>query len=260
MEIRDYHRYVTLMHNGFYDKMFFVNKLFENWSSMIDFGCADGFLTKIIAQVFPEKQIYGYDDSKEMISTALNTGEMPENARFVFSSPGNCDIINLSSVLHEIYNKEEDIKKFISFIKDTNPRCIIIRDMQLNDKYCSISARGLTQIVKNVREWTEKVNKKGELIRYEMIYGDIHHIKSLQQFLLKYPYIDGPNWDRELNEDYSLFSYKNLIKRLENEGLKYTPSYYEEYCLPYLKHKWKKTFGLEDNKFLTHVKTILWRE
>ena len=107
-DIKDYHRYTTLMRNGFYDKLFFIDKIFGQWKTFLDFGCADGFLTKMIAEIFPDKQIIGYDKSPEMIARAIGSGSMPGNVTFTTSLPtSGIDIIYFCSVLHEITDEKE---------------------------------------------------------------------------------------------------------------------------------------------------------
>jgi hypothetical protein len=41
-----------------------------DWDSFLDYGCADGFLTRMIGEAFPEKEIYGYDADPAMIVKA----------------------------------------------------------------------------------------------------------------------------------------------------------------------------------------------
>lgn len=250
--IKDYNRYTTLMRNGFYDKLFFVDKLFGEWSSFLDYGCADGFLTKLIAEIFPDKNVYGYEAS-EIYRDNYSIGSLPDNVHFS-ERVRQTDVILLSSVLHEIlhYGKIDEIAKFWYFVFNSGYKYIIIRDM-----ICMENANSWLSVtdalVSKVTKWCSSNGFYGELLRFEEVYGDIAQPKAMLQFLLKYMYISSPNWNRELQEDYLHLNYSSLMKKIPPF---YTVDYSEVYTLPYLQHKWAEDFGAVPS-FKTHIKMIL---
>ena len=254
-DIKDYHRYTTLMRNGFYDKLFFIDKIFGQWKTFLDFGCADGFLTKMIAEIFPDKQIIGYDKSPEMIARAIGSGSMPANVTFTTSLPtSGIDIIYFCSVLHEITDEMEREELEDHILDKLTPKYMIIRDMCFSFKN-SIYTTGKEKLISNISEYLSFINKKGELERFENIYGSIKTDRSFAQFLLKYSYIESPNWDRELNEDY--FNSGSLIHRTSfRSGSRLT--YIHDYNIPYLEQKWEDDFRFiaPSTFFTTHTQRI----
>ena len=255
-DIKDYHRYTTLMRNGFYDKLFFIDKIFGEWKTFLDVGCADGFLTKMIAEIFPDKHIIGYDKNPEMISRAVSAGTMPANVSFTTTLPtGGIDIAYFCSVLHEMIDIESR-KEMISHVRGhMKLKYLIIRDMQYNYKN-NILFSNRTNINKAIVEYLRSINKLGELERFESIYGNISiGMDLLAQFLLKYPYIESPNWDRELNEDYF-----NNLSLIQSSGFTVGSRlvYFHYYNVPYLEYKWENDFKFigASHFFTTHAQKI----
>ncbi len=255
MEISDYHRYTSLMRNGFYDKLFFVDKLFGNWKKLLDFGCGDGFLTKMIAEIFPNKTIIGYDVNKDILEGAKENGSYPSNV--IFRSNTNpyedSDVLLLSSVIHEIYayaGPECDPSSFWRWVFSTGFNKIVIRDMMPDED--SYFYSGL--VVNNIAEWCYKNGFHGELERFENEWGPIGvSAKSFTHFLLKYPYMTSPNWDRELMENYIGFTLQDFRALLPTT---YRVVYEDNRTLPYFQDKWSKDFGM--TRFpKTHTKLIL---
>ena len=54
--------------------MFFIDKVFEPFSTIVDFGCANGELIRALSSLFPEYRYVGYDISEDMINAAKNSG------------------------------------------------------------------------------------------------------------------------------------------------------------------------------------------
>lgn len=253
-QIKDYDRYVQLMRNGFYDKMFFVDKIFGEWQTMLDYGCADGFLTKLIAEVFPTKTIIGYDSDKHMINGNYSIGPLPANV--IFSTiPTKADVLLLSSVIHEIYSYEfkEGVDKFWDFVFNSGFKKIIIRDMIYDDNtFPGISTE---ETASRVRTWCHQNKCLGELQNFEEIYGNIKRGgRSLVHFMLKYMYITSPNWKREISEDYLSCSIRQLKNLIPKD--KYWIVHTESYSVPYLRHKWKQDFNIRYYPH-THSKIII---
>jgi hypothetical protein len=254
--INDYYRYTQLMRNGFYDKLFFIDKIFDPWSTLVDYGCADGFQTKILAQIFPEKQIVGYDSDPDMLNRAQFTGSLPSNVRFT-SDVTNLqgDIIFLSSVVHEVYSyakNSDEVQAFWSMVFQPGRKHVIVRDM-VQPVFDRLSPQFVHQATPIVKKWCEENHVRGELQRFEEHFGSIDKAKNLLHFLLKYLYITSPNWMREVHENYLSQSVERLLGVAPSD---WRLDYREDYTLPYLKWKWRKDFGL-DVPFTSHVKLIL---
>lgn len=254
--IQNYHRYTELMKNGFYDKLFFIDKLFGNWNGIFDYGCADGFLTKLIAELFPDKRIVGYDNNKHMIDTAKYTGSYPENVSFTSKQNPEelLDVVLLSSVIHEIYSyyKKEDILTFWDYIFSTGKfKKIIIRDMIPDDRSYSGVMRPNAGRLTKIREWFGRNQYTGDLKRFETLWGPLESGKSYTHLLLKYPYIESPNWEREIKENYLALTLQEL-----QCPTGWRVAYQECCALPYLANKWYEDFGITTPP-KTHTKLIL---
>ena len=251
--------YVKRMAKSIYDKLFFVDKIFDDdISSFIDFGCADGTLISF-AQQYYDCNFIGYDNNISMINKAINN---QVNAQFytdwqLLADTMNNDfadcILNLSSVIHEVYsyaNNEQDIYDFWNIVFCSNFKYIVIRDM--GNKNNNPLNKTYLELLEKIRLTHTK-----QLTDFECIYGKIDCISKLIHFLLKYKYIE--NWDREVKENYLPITLADIIKLNENYGNKYEIIYSKEYCLPYIKHLVEFDFNteLKDN---THYKVIFKRK
>ncbi len=243
-KISDYNRYIDLMKNGFYDKLFFIDKLFGDWETLVDFGCADGFSTKILATIFPTKKIIGYDSDKKMINIARNTGQLPSNVSFTSNKDviRTGDILFLCSVMHEVhaYQTIKEVEEFYKWVFSDNWKYVIIRDM-IGAYNHSNSITTVQE--KKVREYCERMGINGELERFENQWGSISRTECLIHWMMKYLYVDSPNWNRELFENYTGVN----VHSLSHAG--YLPvnweiEYKELYILPFLKHKWVEDFDI----------------
>lgn len=267
--IKDYSHYVDLMRNGFFDKLFFVDKVFDDWEYFVDFGCADGFLTKMVAEIFPKKTVIGLDDNEKFVEVALHKGPSPDNARFnvydvdkgiagVVPVPSK-SILNLSSVIHEIYayKTTAEIDRFWKMVFKSGFKKIVIRDMVYDDSRTEIiSSQQLARIIKNTAMFD--CVKKSIISRFEEIWGPLETPRALSHYLCKYMYADSPNWDRELMENYTGCSVSELMSRIPlSSG--YHEIYKEVYTIPYLKRQWHRDLGIPYGTPVpkTHIKLIL---
>jgi hypothetical protein len=255
-QINDYYKYTQLMRNGFYDKLFFIDKLFDPWQTLVDYGCADGFQTKMLAGIFPDKMIVGYDQDPDMLLRAQFGGGISSNVRFTHSQEEiqQGDIMFLSSVLHEIYSYKsaEDIATFWSLVFSEGRKQVIIRDMSFNGALTPIHEYTLLPM----KQWCEDHQVRGELLRFEEQFGSLEEPKNFMHFLLKYQYTTSPNWRRELYEDYFAFNVNHFVKNLP-EG--WHIDHYEKYTLPYLKWRWRNELDL-DMPYTTHFKLIITKQ
>lgn len=257
-QINNYYRYTQLMRNGFYDKLFFIDKLFRKWGSMVDYGCADGFLTKLIADIFPEKQLIGYDRDERMINYARFTGSMPNNVQFTSNRKliREAHGIYLSSVIHEVYSySHAHVNEFWDDVFSPERKFVVIRDMIL-PKFEPLT--NFDEMVNAILTYVSKINAVGELKRFGEHFNWNGMESSIQaiHFLLKMPYIYSPNWNRELFENYIPISDYDFQVGVIPIG--WEIFYEEHYTLPYLKFWWKENLGI-DVPYDTHSKYIIQR-
>lgn len=257
--IQNYQVYTERMNKSLADKLFFIDFLKEHpkIKTFVDFGCADGQLLKIINDIFPYFRLVGIDNNREMIVRAR------ENVRngFFYSSIStpvavmydkNGKVLNLSSVLHEIFSyiSREQILYIFDKINLDKYDYIFVRDMNYRE-IPSISSCSCIDVDKKVFELIDK--KCGSLRKdFENYYHvDISQNKrAFIHFLLKYTYVE--NWNREMRENYFSFSIEQLINLLPN----YELIQYEPFVLPFKKDQVLNDFGYEI-KNPTHFKAIL---
>ena len=58
------------MRKSMLDKIWFLDKIDGNISTIYDYGCADGSLLKMVGEICPSMKLDGYDISQEMIDIA----------------------------------------------------------------------------------------------------------------------------------------------------------------------------------------------
>lgn len=245
-------QYLRRMQKSLLDKMFFIDKVFEPFSNIIDFGCANGELIKTLRSLFPDHRYIGYDTNEEMIAAAKTN---VSGVKFI-SNWNDADVdfsdtlLNLSSVIHEVYSysTKEDIELFWQRVFGSGFKYIAIRDMAVSNKESWAADGRQLNAVKN------NISYLCQLVDYEAIWGEIHSERDLVHFLLKYRYDD--NWDREVRENYLPLSYEELLGIIPED---YEVLYSSHYTLPYLQWQVKKDFSIDLNT-PTHVKLILKRK
>ena len=166
-KIQNYEVYTARMQKSVYDKMFFVDKIFnENIDTFIDFGCADAELIRHLRVFMPEVRFIGYDIDDNMIAKAKQNAPWAEfysNWDDIKVDPAHT-IINLSSIIHEIYSycSPIDIETFWNRICNTGFAYITIRDM------FPIPSTPCSQIY---RERVIKAGYESELMDFERHWG-----------------------------------------------------------------------------------------
>lgn len=248
--ISDLNIYLTRMQRSILDKMFFMDKVFEPFRYVLDFGCANGELIKAMKPMFPEYEYIGYDISPEMIEAARKN--VPDAQFFDdwnrISIPFAESLINISSTVHEVYSycSKKDIDIFWDRVFGSGFQYVTIRDMMYS-RAEDIPVR--TDQLAAVRhsscaEWLES---------YENVWGRIKTQRQLVHFLLKYKYTQ--NWEREVHENYFPVYSEDLMKRIPGS---YRLVYKDVFTLPYTAWQIRKDFGftLTDH---THIKLILER-
>jgi hypothetical protein len=255
----NFDKYTDEMRKSIWDKAFFMDKIIGA-KCIIDFGCADGTLICMLADMFPDMKFYGYDHLPEMINRAkVNTRpntffynswefkDMCAHVKAAFDSNEIC--LNFSSVLHEVFSSSPSGKTNIEYmVKELQPKYITIRDMYYdgNNHYLKWS---------RVNEIINMMNIRHDYIDdFERFHGSIVNEGGMLHFLMKYQWKDN-GWEQELDEDY--FSW-NLTMLLALIG-QYEKLFEAHYLLPYYAEKWKD-IDIDPVHYHTHAQFILRRK
>ena len=246
--ISDLDIYLTRMQRSILDKMFFIDKVFEPFRYILDFGCANGELIKAMKRMFPNYEYIGYDISPEMIAAAR---ENVSGARFYddwskIDIPFEESLINISSTIHEVYSygSENDIDVFWDRVFGSGFRYVTIRDMMFPQAENIPVRKEQLEAIRNssYAEWLES---------FEDVWGKTENQRQLVHFLLKYKYTQ--NWDREVHENYFPIFTEDLLKRIPDT---YRLVFSDAFTLPYTSWQIRKDFGFELTEH-THIKLIL---
>lgn len=250
-KISDLNIYLMRMQRSILDKMFFIDKVFEPFEYILDFGCANGELIKAMLPMFPDYKYVGYDISPDMIKAAR---ENVKDARFCnnwndIGIPFEKSLINISSTIHEVYSycAPKDIDEFWERVFESGFKYVALRDMMFS-REDDIPVR---------KDQLEAVRKSGYsewLDSFEKVWGRIDSQRQLVHFLLKYKYTQ--NWDREVNENYFPIYTETLTERIPDS---YRIVYRSDFTLPYTSWLIRKDFGFELKEH-THLKLILERK
>ena len=133
-QISDINTYTSRMAKSCEDKLFFMNKI-SDVKNIVDFGCADGTLIREMNKVMPNVRYIGYDNNPEMIRIAQSKSSSNSNISFTDTFPSNVcgksSLLNLSSVIHEIYSycNEDEIYEFWNNVFLSGFEYISIRDL-----------------------------------------------------------------------------------------------------------------------------------
>ncbi|MBR1752165.1 MAG: methyltransferase domain-containing protein [Ruminococcus sp.] len=248
--IADLDIYLTRMQRSILDKMFFIDKVFEPFEYIVDFGCANGELIKAMSSMFPDYKYIGYDISPEMISAARAN---VRGAQFCddwteIKAPFDRSLINISSTIHEVYSygTEGDISQFWERVFESGFRYVAIRDMMFSETQDGPADEEQLAVIRQSEygQW---------LSDFEKVWGKVVTQRQLVHFLLKYKYTQ--NWDREVHENYFPISCEQFEKKLPGS---YRIVFRESFTLPFTAWQIRRDFGisLKEN---THLKIILER-
>ena len=256
----NFDKYTEEMKKSIWDKAFFMDKIIGA-KCVVDFGCADGALICMLADMFPEMRFYGYDHLPEMIIRAKanarpNTffynswefNDMCSNIKSAFEPDEIC--INFSSVLHEVFSYYASSGKtnIEYMVKELRPKYITIRDMYYDGKSPYLRWGRVNEIIETMNIDPSYIDD------FERFHGSIATEKGMLHFLMKYQWRDN-GWKQELDENY--FSW-NLMMLLDIIG-SYETLFEAHYLLPYYAEKWKE-INLSPTYRHTHAQFILRRE
>lgn len=244
MEIVNYNLYNDRMTKTFNDKMFFMDKI--HISKLFDFGCANGLFLKEVKDKYLI-ETFGYDIDKNMLSEAKLHTKCYDNWEQFISNIDNNSVLNLSSVIHEIYSysSETELSETLYNIFNSNFKYITIRDMMPTNDIDTIP------LDKNDLDNLYRYANDFYLNSFEHFYGKISSYRMMIHYLLKYKYTE--NWEREMRENYLPINVDDFMKLVPSH---YRIKYFETFALPYTKEQVMNDFNI-DIQCNTHVKMIL---
>mgnify|MGYP007129641849 CR=1 FL=1 len=198
--------YFKRMRVGMYDKCWWVDKIYPEVDTVIDFRCADGSLWEAIKVLCPQiTTYYGIENNEEFfdildeksISHYSSIEQLPQNLDW------NRTIVIMNSVVHEIcyYQSYTKFTILLKEIRDKGVRHIAIRDMCLNtEEYIYLDEDFYDEIMnsKYVSMYKEYVKR-----------ANPNELCDQVEFFLKYTYKE--NWDRECDEQY-LWDWNFFVK------------------------------------------------
>ena len=273
--------YNSEMAKSAYDKLGFVDKIFDHISMIIDFGCADGSVTRMIRQFYDKKTvIVGYDlpeiieaQATDADNNILFTSSLEYIAN-LYDEVGGKVLLVMNSVVHEIYNYMSPIERrelFDKLFSIIPIDYIWFRDMYIEDIYGDMNFAKSTRIsVDTILEWLRGhydndedplTDKFFDFIKYNHYDRDECEWIPLEEFihfLMKCRYA---NWDKELKEDYIILSRDNGYNFINFMDTLDVYGFYVDtkvsYILPYINYINKKDFSIdiEDNY---HISTHMW--
>lgn len=246
-KIKNYEIYNYRMKKSLLDKMFFLDKCFEPFENIVDFGCADGELICEMNHLLPDYNYIGYDIDDTMLSIARSKNkecsfyDKWQDMKIDF----NKSLLNISSTIHEVYSygTNESIKDFWNKVYKSGFKYVCIRDMLISESLKENVTESQIEKIKN--------SKYTNLESFENVWGSIKSKKNFIHYLLKYRYLE--NWNREVKENYLPITVETLLETIPNN---YKIIYIDHYTLPYIAYSINKDFNIEiDEK--THFKLIL---
>jgi len=259
----DLNIYTEEMSKSVWDKAFFMDKV-PGVKCVIDFGCANGAMIKMIAPLFPNTSFIGYDISADLIDMAQKTPPFVSNAAFFSGQEvGAKDMLifikdkgfkpneiclNFSSVLHEIFSSSPEGKEVIQqIINELEPKYITIRDMYFDYDKRFVKLSFVNNII-NKLQIDEKYIQE-----FEERHGTIMNWEGLIHFLMKYQWKDN-GWEQELKENYFSWWLGDFIYLV---GDCYEEVFKANYQLPYYTEQWMPFFFKPE--LHTHAQFILRR-
>lgn len=256
INISDIKLYNNGMQKSILDKLWFADKLDNEKYNLIDYGCADASLIKILHKINPDYNYYGYDISEEMLKIAKEnfsscTYHHKWNDLVSDIYRGYDGVLNISSLIHEVYSycNDSSINEFWDNVFNSiNFKYIAIRDMSISQ----VSQRmAYSEDVSKIHHYADS-----EMLNdFETQWGSIQYLPNMIHWMLKYRY--KINWKRENKENYLPITVEELFKIIPLD--KYRVIHYEHYTLPFVKEVVRKDFDIE-LKENTHVKILLQRK
>lgn len=248
MPIDNMEVYNAGMRKSMLDKIWWMDKIDDDVSAIVDYGCADGALLSMIHEINPRLTLFGYDFNKDMITLAKSnvpSGHFSDNYyQTIDLSIVEDAMLNASSVFHEIENYSDNIKEEYKRIFNMGYKYVAIRDMFMSEKSYGISDQLTVAKVRQQFDY-DKIQE------FEHYIGSIDYNQNLLQFFLTYRYKE--NWNREVRENYFPHTIEEFLNKIPDH---YEVVYFEHYTLPFVKEQVQKDFNVQLVDF-THGKILL---
>lgn len=262
-EINDMQVYTNRMRMTALDKCWWLSLLHDDITTIVDLGCGDGEIFKVIDTLFPGKYHYfGIDNCEEMRRLATNNlagrsaticGDLSELG--VYNIDGEQTVFVMNSVMHELYSylSVRELDLIFEKINKLSPKYIAIRDMhrppvdkvRIEEMEDAIARSPyMNQFYNFVEHRTEQCQLDTYLDNFPF------------EFLLKYFYTE--NWERERDEQYLWAWGLYITGRFPD----YIIEQESDFTIPYLVDKVKKDFNDARVSFYapTHKKVLLRRK
>lgn len=236
-------------------KLFFLPRLpMDEVGLVVDFGCADGALCRVMHAAHPDIQYVGIDaDPQQLVAAAYAFPEMKGYASLTAFKdlarpcpPGKKSMLILSSVLHELFSTPVfRWSRGWNLFEEMGFDYVCIRDFALpHDAY----------LWETPPEWLDTLYGKcvsvdgwAEMLRsFESRYGHIGYVASATHFLLKSLYPE--NWEREMEENYVAYDRETMLMQFQSG--RYTSIHEATTTTPYFRRRMWEEHGL---RLLTHT-------
>jgi len=259
--------YTEEMAKSVWDKAFFMDKIIGA-KCIIDFGCADGAMIRMLAPMFPNMLFFGYDINEDLLIRAESLSTTFSNVKYwrdgqidlmidnLFERGYTSDEIclNFSSVLHEVFSSTPEGKEVIKkIINKLHPKYITIRDMYFHVENIDLDYEKFSELQKISIISAYCKRAPGCYNKYVEKFGYIKNTKDLVHFMMKYQWRDN-DYEQELKENYFAWTIKDFQDLVGN----YKVIFETHYLLPYYLDQWE-TYGIGP-KVHTHAQFILRRD
>lgn len=258
--------YNAEMAKSAYDKLGFMDKIFEPLDLIVDFGCADGAITRMIKAFYPHAIVIGYDVREVLEQNGLYK-QMDKNGVIYTSSLADIEIaieedkkslLVMNSVMHEIFNymSQQEYTELSNNLSTLKFDYIWIRDFYYDSPQSehSFSLKSLEEFFDKSEEYKKAFM---DFKVWNRLNNDSMTWRAMTHFLLKCRY--KLNWNKECKEDY--WAYVDNCQRVVvtlADG--YDAVYDNKYVLPYVEHINWKDFGISlDTRGITTHRQTLWR-
>lgn len=143
-------------------------------NSLLDYGCANGTITRELAKQLNGNNIYGAD-IKDLVNPDFNFILLKDNNLMPTIKSRSIDFINASMVLHHVKNINETLKEFRRIISDKG--IIVVREHDSRNKSFATFLdilHGLYSVV-----WSEPMEDPDFVTTYEAYYKSIEEWDKL---------------------------------------------------------------------------------
>lgn len=263
MNFNDLVSYNQEMAKSWYDKIGFIDKIYEPIDVIVDFGCADGAVTRFIKSFYNGKLVIGYDLPEVFAENGITDGDVDEFGVMYIGNLNEIEkylkrgksLLVVNSVFHEIFNYMDldGAMQLVDWMFSGKFDYVWIRDMYITDPVSTwFRQDAFNTIIEKVMTDNDLKMMMDDFIN---VFGEPHSLCQLTHFLLKHRF--KVNWKREVEEDYQAFR-DNFwrIKAVMKD--KYEEVYKDIYLLPYVNHINKVDFGvsLDDCSMKTHFRAV----